>query len=66
LAIVDARIRLLQGDATWASSLETVRGELGWAPWRATLIDTWRPVGGLCVLAALITTVIGVVLRSML
>jgi hypothetical protein len=66
LAIVDARIRLLQGDPNWASPLEIVRRELGRAPWRATLVDTWRPVGGLCVLVALITTVIGAVLRSML
>jgi hypothetical protein len=66
LALVDARMRLVRGNAAWSAPLEQVRGELGWAPWRATLLDTWRPVGGLYLLAALIATVIAVVLRSML
>ena len=66
LALVDARIRLVHGDPAWATSLVGIRARLGWAPWRATLLDTWRPVGGLLVLAALIAGVVAVVLRSML
>jgi hypothetical protein len=66
LALVDARMRLVRDDVAWFAPLEQVRGALGWAPWRATLLDTWRSVAGLCTLAAIIATVVALVPRSML
>ena len=66
IALSEARIRLAHGDADWASSLEQQRAALGCAPWRATLLDTWRPLGGALLLVALVVTVADVVLRPML
>jgi hypothetical protein len=66
LALVDSRMRIVHGNPAWSAPLEAIRGRLGWAPWRATLVDTWRPVGALCILAALIASVVAVLFRSAL
>jgi hypothetical protein len=66
LALAEARIRFIHGEPGWASSLEAVRSSLGPAPWRATLIDTWLPVGFLYFVAALVAAFTGQVLRVML
>ena len=66
LALVEARSRLVHTDVSWSEPLERIRPTLGWAPWRATLADTWRPIAGAQLLAAIVTALIATVLRSML
>ena len=66
LALVEGRSRLVHGDPSWTEPLEGIRPMLGRAPWRATLADTWRPIAGVQLLAAVLTSLVATVLRSML
>jgi hypothetical protein len=66
IAVAQTRILLVNRDANWTAPLERVRTELGRAPWRATLADTWRPIGFILVLVGLIAALIVPLLRSTL
>jgi hypothetical protein len=66
IAVAQTRILLVNGDANWTAPLERVRAELGRAPWRATLADTWRPIGFILVLVGLIAALVVPLLQSTL
>jgi hypothetical protein len=66
IAVSQARIQIMAGDPAWTASLEAVRTDLGRAPWRATLADTWRPVGLLFGAVGLIAALIVPLLQSTL
>jgi hypothetical protein len=66
LAVAEARMRVMGGDAGWTAPIEEVRPDLGRAPWRATLTDTWLPVSFLYFVIGLIASFAGQVLRAML
>jgi len=66
LAVAEARMRVMGGDAGWTAPIEEVRPDLGRAPWRATLTDTWLPVSFLYFVIGLVASFAGQVLRAML
>jgi hypothetical protein len=66
IAVSQARIGLVNRDQDWTAPLEAVRGDLGSAPWRATIVDTWRPVWFLLGLVGLITALVVPLLRATL
>lgn len=66
LAISEARIRLVEGDPDWTAPLEAVRGGLGTAALRATIVDTWRPIALIFGVVGLIAALIVPLLRATL
>jgi hypothetical protein len=66
IAIAQARILIMSGHADWTAPLEAVRADLGLAPWRATIIDTWRPFGVMYWFVGLIAAFLVPLLRSTL
>jgi hypothetical protein len=66
LAVSEARIRLVDRDPDWTAPLEAVRPGLGRAPWRVTIVDTWRPVFVLFGIVGLITALVVPLLRGTL
>lgn len=66
IAVAQTRILLVNRDPNWTAPLERVRADLGRAPWRATLADTWRPIGFILVLVGLIAALVVPLLRSTL
>jgi len=66
LALAEARLRLMGADPAWTAPLEAVRTDLGRAPWRATLADTWRPVAIGYAVIGLAVALAAQLLRAML
>jgi hypothetical protein len=66
IAVAQTRILLVNRDQNWTAPLERVRADLGRAPWRATLADTWRPIGFILVLVGLIAALVVPLLQSTL
>jgi hypothetical protein len=66
VAIGEARIRLVDRDPNWTAPLEAVRPRLGSAPWRVTVVDTWRPVFVILGIVGLITALVVPLLRGTL
>jgi hypothetical protein len=66
IAVAQTRILLVNRDPNWTAPLERVRADLGRAPWRATLADTWRPIGFILVLVGLIAALVVPLLQSAL
>jgi hypothetical protein len=66
LAISEARIRLVDRDPNWMAQLEAVRPSLGSAPWRVTILDTWRQIFLLFGVVGLITSLVVPLLQGTL
>jgi hypothetical protein len=66
LAISEARIRLVERDPNWTAPLEAARPGLGRAPWRVTIVDTWRQIWVLFVVVGLIASLVVPLLRGTL
>jgi hypothetical protein len=66
LAISEARIRLVERDPNWTAPLEAARPGLERAPWRVTIVDTWRQIWMLFAIVGLITALIVPLLRGAL
>jgi hypothetical protein len=58
IAAAQTRILIMNKNPNWTAPLEAVRAGLGRAPWRATIADTWRPLGFLFGLIGLIAALI--------
>ena len=66
IAIAAARLLAHQADPGWTAPLEAVRPKLGWAPWRATLRDTWWSIWLVYLFLAMLVWLAAAVLRSVL
>lgn len=66
LAIAAARPLAQEAGADWKPPLEAVRQQLGWAPWSATLRDTWWPIWVVYLFLGLLVSLAAGVLRSVL
>ena len=66
VALAEARDLVVRGDSEWAAPLEAARRDLGRAPWKVVLRDTWSKAAVAIALVALVAAFGASLLRFLL